>query len=357
MSKKVLVAMSGGVDSSVAAYLLKEQGYDVYGATIRTWAPNDCDEKNTKSCCGTRGVEDARSVAMRLDIPYYVLNFEEIFKENVIDYFVDEYKKGRTPNPCIACNEKVKIGGFWKKAKTLGMDFIATGHYARVGNDAMSGRYYISRGVDNHKDQSYVLFPQKQEELEHLLLPVGELNKDEVRDIAKKVGLSVHNKPDSQEICFIPNNDYVGFMNKNFQMSPKAGAIKNTAGETLGSHQGYFNYTIGQRRGLGIAHEFPLYVVSILPDKNEVIVGDKSEVRSQTFKVSHLNWHLNPKTEFRAGIKIRSAHQESQGHVVCLDTSFSSAEVTFDEPQEAVTPGQAAVFYDSGRIVAGGWIE
>ncbi len=348
--------MSGGVDSSVAAYLLKEQGYEVTGATIRTWAPNDCDEKNTNACCGTKGVGDARSVAVSLGIPYYVMNFENDFKRDVIDYFVSEYRRGRTPNPCIACNEKIKIGGFWKKAKALGFDYIATGHYARVGHDEVSGRYFIRRGADDHKDQSYVLFPQKQEELAHFLLPAGELKKERVREIAREIGLSVHDKPDSQEICFIPSNDYVAFMEKNYALETKPGAIKNSGGEVLGQHSGYFNYTIGQRRGLGIAHEHALYVIDIHPETNEVIVGDKSEVKTKTFRVENLNWHLEPRERFRAEVKIRSAHRESPAEIISDHADSSNVSVTFDDPQEAVTPGQAAVFYDGDKVIAGGWI-
>lgn len=357
MAKKVLVAMSGGVDSSVAAYLLKQAGYEVTGATIRTWAPDDCEEKNTRSCCGVKGVDDARSVAARIGIPYYVLNFTEVFKRDVIDYFVDEYRKGRTPNPCIACNEKIKIGGFWKKAQALGMDYVATGHYACVDRDGAAGRYFIRRGVDHHKDQSYVLFPQKQEELEHLLLPVGELRKEKVREIAKEIGLAVHDKPDSQEICFIPSNDYVRFMEKNFELNAKQGDIKTREGVVVGTHQGHFNFTIGQRRGLGVAHDHALYVIDIDPEANEVIVGDKSEVRAQEFRVEKLNWHLVPRPEFHAEVKIRSAHPQAPATVVCDPDSFESARVIFDQPQEAVTPGQAAVFYDGDRVIAGGWIE
>ncbi len=355
MAKKVLLAMSGGVDSSVAAYLLKEQGYEVTGVTIRTWAPDDCDEKSTRSCCGTKGVEDARAVAVGLGLKYNVMNMSEIFKTEVIDYFVDEYQKGRTPNPCIACNEKVKIGLFWEKAKSLGMDYVATGHYARVQQETDTGRYHISRGVDDHKDQSYVMFPLKQEVLSRLLLPVGELKKDEVREIAKKVGMGVHNKPDSQEICFIPSNDYAAFMKKNFNVKTETGDIKTVEGEVLGKHPGYQHFTIGQRRGLGVAYSYPLYVVDIKPETNEVIVGDKSQVKSPRFVVNRLIWHMNPRKQFNADVKIRSAHAQSKASIEC--DSEQSAVVTFDEPQEAITPGQAAVFYDEDKVIAGGWID
>ena len=357
MMQKILVAMSGGVDSSVAAALLVEQGHEVAGATIRTWASNTCVNRNTRSCCGLSGVEDAREVAERLGIRYWVFNFEEEFKRHVVDYFASEYLKGRTPNPCIACNEHIKFRLFFKRAKALGFDAIATGHYARLTRDERYGALAIEEGADPAKDQSYVLFPLDPEILEHLFLPVGGCRKSEIREKARSLGLaSVMEKPDSQEICFIPSNDHATFLEKEFGAGKKAGVIRTRDGRVLGTHTGYYQFTRGQRRGLGVPHTERLYVLETLPETNEVVVGTKEEVLDHTFRVQRVHWFLRPhSTEFSAHVKIRSQHRKAPARLEML--SEGEVRVTFEEPQEAATPGQAAVFYDGPRVLGGGWIE
>jgi len=357
MKGKVLVAMSGGVDSSVAAWLLAREGYQVLGATMKTWASESCDKLHTRSCCSREGVEDARRIASRLGIPYAVFDFEKEFKEAVVDYFSAQYLAGMTPNPCIVCNEKIKFRLFRKRAEALGAQWIATGHYARVGRDGASGRYFIEEGLDHEKDQSYVLFSLSQEELAPLVLPLGGLKKTEVRKIAKEAGFPLHDKPDSQEICFIPDDDYAGFLARELSLEGRPGNIRDRNGKILGTHPGYFHFTIGQRRGLGIAHPVPLYVTGVDCRKNEVIVGPKEEVASRSFLVENLHWMLPLKEggEGRFQVKIRSAHRRADAAVrAAMD---GAVRVEFDKPQEAITPGQAAVFYDGSRIAGGGWIR
>ncbi|MSR77359.1 MAG: tRNA 2-thiouridine(34) synthase MnmA [Candidatus Omnitrophica bacterium] len=356
-SKRILVAMSGGVDSSVAAALLKAQGHEVAGATIRTWASGKCADLNTRACCGISGVEDAREVALALDIPYWVFNFEEDFKKYVVDHFASEYKKGRTPNPCISCNEHIKFRLFLERGRQLGYDYIATGHYAQVHKELETGRYYLSEGVDAGKDQSYVLFPLEQNLLEKLFLPVGQFTKIEIREQARALNLCVMNKPDSQEICFIPSNDYGAFLEREYSVqTAKPGVIRTREGKVLGEHPGYFHFTKGQRRGLGVAFSERLYVIDTIPETNEVIVGTKEDVLGETFEVRRMNWFLKPAAEtFRAQVKIRSQHSQAWAQVGVLEDG--TTRVTFEESQDAITAGQGAVIYDGPKVLGGGWIE
>ena len=354
--QKILVAMCGGVDSSVAAALLVEEGHEVAGATIRTWASNSCASRNTRACCGLTGVEDARDVAERLGIRYWVFNFEEEFKRHVVDYFASEYLKGRTPNPCVACNEHIKFRLFLKRARQLGFDAIATGHYARVVYDEKYQAHTIEEGEDPSKDQSYVLFPLDQGVLKQLYLPVGDRKKSEIREKARALGLaSVMDKPDSQEICFIPSNDHAAFLEKEFDAKKEPGVIRTREGKVLGQHTGYYQFTRGQRRGLGVSHTERLYVLETIPETNEVIVGTKEEVMDTSFGVERVNWFLRPDRPcFEANVKIRSQHAKAPAQIEIL--SGNEVRVTFEEPQEAVTPGQAAVFYEGSRLLGGGWI-
>ena len=357
MSKRVVVGMSGGVDSSVAAYLLKKQGYEVTGVTMQIWQDEDAAAAaENGGCCGLSAVDDARRVAQMLDIPYYVMNFREDFKKYVIDYFVEEYLNGRTPNPCNACNRYVKWESLLRRSLQIGADYIATGHYARVEQLA-NGRYAVKNSVTAAKDQTYVLYALTQEQLARTLMPIGDYTKDEIRRIAAEAGLPVAHKPDSQDICFVPDGDYAAFLDREAgDRVPGPGNFVSMDGEVLGTHRGITHYTIGQRKGLNLAMGHPVFVAAIRPEKNEVVIGEDADIRSNVIICEHVNYMAmeNLDAPRRALAKIRYAH----GGSPCLLEKLPDGRVkcTFDEPVRAATPGQAAVFYEDGYVLGGGII-
>ncbi len=353
MPKKVAIGMSGGVDSSVAAHLLKKQGYDVIGVTMQIWQEEDPQvTAENGGCCGLSAVDDARRVADMLDIPYYVLNFKREFKENVIDYFMDEYMHARTPNPCIACNRYVKWEALLQRAMELGCDYIATGHYARVCQ-LSNGRYALKKSATVRKDQTYALYNLTQEQLSKTLMPVGEYEKDEIRRIAKEIGLFVADKKDSQEICFIPDNDYASYIKKETGKSFPEGNFVDVNGKVLGRHKGIIHYTIGQRKGLGLSLGAPAFVVEIRPETNEVVIGTNEDTFHDTLIANSVNAMSVPsfEQEMKVTAKIRYSHQGAPCTIKLVGKDVISCH--FDEPVRAITPGQAVVFYD-GDIVVGG---
>ncbi len=353
-NKRVVVAMSGGVDSSVCAYLLKQQGYDVIGVTIKTWSNDECRDEKSKSCCSAQDIDDARSVARQIGIPYYVMDLSQDFKEKVIDYFVDEYVAGRTPNPCIECNRHIKFGILLKKAQELEASFVATGHYARKGFDEKQQRFYIYEAVDGSKDQSYVLFGLNQEQLSRVLLPLGEMTKGEVRAMAQELGLRVFDKPDSQEICFVKTK-YIDFVRQYApEKLPGQGTFVTSDGQTVGTHEGSHEFTVGQRKRIKITHEKPFFVRAIDAEKNQVMIGPEDELLRDRMAVREVNWLLKPRLG-EVSVKIRSRHSKAKAEII----DFNDVEtlVHFKTPQKAVTPGQAAVFYEGDRILGGGWIS
>ncbi|MBI3333535.1 MAG: tRNA 2-thiouridine(34) synthase MnmA [Candidatus Omnitrophica bacterium] len=358
MPESVVVAMSGGVDSSTAAYLLKEAGFSVIGMTLKTWPKELCDTvPRHQTCCSTRDIEDARLAASQLGIPFYVVEASVRFKSEVMDPFVEGYAQGLTPNPCVVCNRKVKSGILLEKAQALGVDRLATGHYAGVVWDEGRGRYAVRQAADPNKDQSYVLFQLSQDQLSRLLFPLGEMTKAQVRAAASRAGLKVADKPESMELCFIPDGDTQGFLRARAPGAFVPGPILDRRGNLLGTHQGIGAYTVGQRKGLGIAHPRPLYVLELDPGENRVIVGEEEELAVRSCRVKDLHWMAIPSLEgpIEALVKIRYRSGKLPARLV--PERGGEIRVEFLQPVEGgVSPGQAAVFYEGDVVLGGGWI-
>jgi tRNA-specific 2-thiouridylase len=355
---RIVVAMSGGVDSSVAAALLVEQGHDVIGLSMQLYDQSD-GQTSFGSCCSIDDLHDARRVAAAINIPHYIMNFERQFNDQVISNFVAEYTAGRTPLPCARCNSDLKFATLAERAGGFGADAVATGHYAQVERDRHSGRYLLKRGLDPAKDQAYFLFSLTQDQLARAIFPIGDWAKTTVRDYARARHLPVADKPDSQEICFIPDHDYASFVARHSPSTPKVGAIVGQDGAVLGNHGGIHRFTVGQRKGLGLASPpggAPLYVLALKPADGQVVVGPRAALERTTLTAAQVNWVMpTPTGPRRIAAQIRHRHPAAAATVQAVDGQ--RAELVFDTPQVAITPGQAAVFFDGDAVVGGGWIE
>jgi tRNA-specific 2-thiouridylase len=355
--KRVVVAMSGGVDSSVAAALLVEQGYEVIGMMMRLWSEETVAGGAHNRCCTPDQMHDARRIADKLGIPFYVLDTKDVFRNTVVEYFIDSHRQGFTPNPCLECNRHIRFEWLLNNALALEADYLATGHYARVHQDAATGRFLLKKGLDEHKDQSYVLSVMGQHELSHVKFPVGEYAKTEVRELAARFGLPTASKKDSQDLCFLGDGNYRRFLSDYAPEVMLAGPIVRRNGDVIGEHGGLANYTIGQRKGLGVQAAEPLYVIGMNPYKNALIVGTADELGGQTLTARRVNWTsgVTPDAPFRAEVKIRYKAKPVPALVEPLDGA--RMRVTFDAPLRDITPGQGAIVYDGEVCLGGGIIE
>lgn len=347
--------MSGGVDSSIAAFLTKEQGYECIGCTMKLYDNEEIGISRSRTCCTLDDVEDARGVAYRIGMPYYVFNFKDDFQEKVIQKFVDSYEAGTTPNPCIDCNRYMKFDKLYERAKTLGCDYVVTGHYVRVEYDG--SQYFLKKALDETKDQSYVLYSMNQEQLAHTLFPLGELRKTQVRQIAEENGFGNAQKPDSQDICFVLDGDYAGFLEHYTGKEYECGDFVDSNGKVLGKHKGIVRYTIGQRKGIGLSFPEPMYVCKINPQENTVVLGKAQELFGREVTVGDFNWISGelPESEIRCKAKIR--YRQSEQWATAIPFDDGSVKIIFDEPQRAITPGQSAVLYDGDIVLGGGVIK
>lgn len=353
MSKKAIIAMSGGVDSSVAAFLMKDKGFDCIGATMKLYDNDDIMESGEKTCCSLDDIEDARSVANRLSMPYYVFNFKDDFKEKVIDKFIATYENGGTPNPCIDCNRYLKFKRLFQKMQELGFDYVVTGHYARVEEN--NGWFYLKKGVDEAKDQSYVLYSLTQNQLAHIQFPLGTYSKTEIREIAENHNFLNARKKDSQDICFVPDGDYAKFIEGYLGKTYPKGNFIDINGNVLGEHQGIIRYTNGQRKGLGIAFGKPMYVADKNVKDNTVTLCTNEELFSAELIADDFNWLIpNPAKEIKCSARVRYNMKEQSATVYTLENG--NVKIVFDAPQRAITRGQAAVLYDGETVLGGGTI-